>query len=278
MTFMNSTLLNTWIFVLNCFIVIMCNVHAEPQHVFLEEHCGNELSTDASILLVVGNWSSLPVDHSCYISFRLQTHFHSKDVARGQVSVLSVSLPGPPCTQGRVDVISSDNVTLLSEPGGICGSTFKGKFASSHDLVFINVTSEDKEVWGYLDILISSFNTDVCDTSHEFACDNGRCVSASVQCDGYDDCGDDSDETDGCLMSTLVIVVIVCVSAFVVIVVVIVLVLAVKRRWRMQGWGTGPTTSSLIGSINEDSEDVTTQKPIHYYTSKDSYGTMTTEH
>ena len=33
-------------------------------------------------------------------------------------------------------------------------------------------------------------------SSAQFACENGQCVSEYQQCDGYDDCGDNSDEED----------------------------------------------------------------------------------
>ena len=29
---------------------------------------------------------------------------------------------------------------------------------------------------------------------NEFTCDNGNCEPASYECDGFDDCGDNSDE------------------------------------------------------------------------------------
>ena len=34
-----------------------------------------------------------------------------------------------------------------------------------------------------------------CDDS-EFQCNNGNCITASWECDDYDDCGDNSDEQD----------------------------------------------------------------------------------
>ena len=32
-----------------------------------------------------------------------------------------------------------------------------------------------------------------------FTCRNGNCVDISRKCDGNDDCGDNSDEDDGCI-------------------------------------------------------------------------------
>ena len=34
----------------------------------------------------------------------------------------------------------------------------------------------------------------------EFSCDNGRCISPDLKCDGADDCGDNSDEWAACSM------------------------------------------------------------------------------
>ena len=37
-----------------------------------------------------------------------------------------------------------------------------------------------------------------CDPAKHFACTNGACVKREVECDGVDDCGDNSDETIPC--------------------------------------------------------------------------------
>ena len=39
---------------------------------------------------------------------------------------------------------------------------------------------------------------DVVCEEHEFKCDNYKCIHAAAKCDGNDDCGDNSDETDEC--------------------------------------------------------------------------------
>ncbi|XP_059141935.1 uncharacterized protein LOC131929650 [Physella acuta] len=168
------------------------------------------------------------------------------------VTVLHASLPGTrtPCHGDRLDIIDSDKVTVLSGKDGICGD-FTGSFDSTHNTVYFRVTSSNVTLNGRARVLFSAFNSDTCDTEKEFCCDNGRCVDESMTCDGYDDCGDDSDEDDGCMFSTGVIAGIAVGSCVAMMLMVAVVVLAWKRKWRT-GWGAGPNPSLQPYSINEE--------------------------
>ncbi|KAF0758165.1 CUB domain-containing protein [Aphis craccivora] len=40
--------------------------------------------------------------------------------------------------------------------------------------------------------------TRACSVANEFACTNGRCIPNQLECDGFDHCGDNSDESSQC--------------------------------------------------------------------------------
>ena len=48
-------------------------------------------------------------------------------------------------------------------------------------------------------ITASSQSADSDCRSSAFTCDNGRCVAESDECDGNNDCGDNSDEQNCCM-------------------------------------------------------------------------------
>lgn len=42
------------------------------------------------------------------------------------------------------------------------------------------------------------FFLETCSTTNEFFCKNERCIPSRLQCDGFDHCGDNSDESAEC--------------------------------------------------------------------------------
>ena len=49
--------------------------------------------------------------------------------------------------------------------------------------------------------LKANFMFSDCDSNEKFQCVNGRCIEAVYRCDGVDNCGDNSDEFKGCIIS-----------------------------------------------------------------------------
>ena len=62
-----------------------------------------------------------------------------------------------------------------------------------------------------VDFLITEATKRTC-LSNQFSCDNNRCVSSRFVCDGDDDCGDNSDENEDRMCSTLKVLF--CVSKY----------------------------------------------------------------
>lgn len=87
--------------------------------------------------------------------------------------------------------------------------------------------------WQYsgFEMMITEFHTGACNNAGEFLCSNGRCISDSLVCNGYNACGDYSD----CVAVALAvgaIIAIVIGSIFVVFMVAAVSVICCRRRRR----------------------------------------------
>ncbi|GJQ75638.1 hypothetical protein Trydic_g9531, partial [Trypoxylus dichotomus] len=49
-----------------------------------------------------------------------------------------------------------------------------------------------------LEVVYSAFSYKDCVVGSDFLCQNERCISITLQCDGFDNCGDLSDEPEVC--------------------------------------------------------------------------------
>ncbi|XP_050310422.1 uncharacterized protein LOC126746290 isoform X2 [Anthonomus grandis grandis] len=74
---------------------------------------------------------------------------------------------------------TQEHVTLIQEGFYI---TLKGLFKPQSKVI----------------IVYTAFNYKDCFSGLDFLCQNGRCISALLNCDGFDNCGDNSDEPDEC--------------------------------------------------------------------------------
>ncbi|XP_046333612.2 low-density lipoprotein receptor-related protein 12-like isoform X1 [Haliotis rufescens] len=105
------------------------------------------------------------------------------------------------CTQNSLTIMDTDKETALNGMHGECGSTMSNRsYTTQGDAVTLKFRTDDTTQIGQFDILVTSFNMAINHTclSSRYLCNNNRCINKFLTCNGFDDCGDDSDEIDGC--------------------------------------------------------------------------------
>ncbi|XP_038077598.1 tolloid-like protein 1 isoform X2 [Patiria miniata] len=152
---------------------------------------------------VVSNYhSDTTYDHHLRCSVQI---IGSRSYERVHILFLNIDLPVSSSGCGGqlsdyievVDGQAGDNPTTL---GTLCGND-EGRYTSSSPYAMIRFRTDGASNDGYTGFkaLFSVFYEDAygCEDS-DFHCDNDRCIDPSLVCDGYDHCGDDSDEDKGC--------------------------------------------------------------------------------
>ncbi|XP_033755012.1 neuropilin and tolloid-like protein 2 [Pecten maximus] len=109
----------------------------------------------------------------------------------------------------------------------------KRTFTSSRNAMVFNLATSSVSSSCTYDIIVTSYTTGSC--SFGFRCDNGRCIDSSLSCNGYNNCGDNSDEvlcSSTIVLGAGIIVAIVLGGLFVVVCLPIIVVVSILRRRR----------------------------------------------
>lgn len=135
---------------------------------------------------------AVPVWSHRYQNYRLSTTFKKVDMSHPSSSGL--------CIKARLDLYNG-NTTMsaarLSGTDGICGKYAKKEYYSTTRNILtmeFMTGNNDKNKYEYFEAIITPFHTGHCQDD-EFKCKNGRCVYRDLFCDGYNNCGDNSDES-----------------------------------------------------------------------------------
>ncbi|XP_077982015.1 enteropeptidase-like [Glandiceps talaboti] len=78
----------------------------------------------------------------------------------------------------------------------ICGnqtSPFSGPISREMSVTLRLYTNSENVGRGF-DLIFTSYHTDTCLGDDVFFCENRRCIDISLECDGFNNCGDNSDE------------------------------------------------------------------------------------
>lgn len=178
---------------------------SSPRLFYMNRLCEAHLKIqiDGRKAIRVAPWdppSQVPPTQACkvviqshrYQNYKLSTTFKKVDMSKASSSGL--------CYKARLDLYNGDttmSAARISGTQGICGKHAKKEYYSTK----INTLTMQFTTGIYVgnkyenfEAIVTPFHTGHCQED-EFKCKNGRCVYRDLLCDGYNNCGDDSDET-----------------------------------------------------------------------------------
>ncbi|XP_046550347.1 neuropilin and tolloid-like protein 2 [Haliotis rubra] len=186
-------------------VLILCVVSTygyTPATYYMDEECSFRITStkDARLRLTYHSNTHLFRNWQCTTSFRTTVIGD-----RLQVRLRTIDTPSTfNCRQNSLQILDSDQQTSLNGRFGDCGTVVHTRtYQTSGSSVTFKFKTDSSFQYGQFDILITSFNTadnGTCAASR-FICDNDLCISKTLTCNGYNDCGDDSDEIYDCRLS-----------------------------------------------------------------------------
>ncbi|XP_071087832.1 neuropilin and tolloid-like protein 1 [Haliotis cracherodii] len=186
-------------------VLSLCIINAygfTPMTYYMDEECGYSLTTtkDTRLKLTYYPSRSLHLNMNCTTSFRTTVLGDRLQVRLRSIDTVST----PNCQKNALQIFDSDRQTLLNAPFGDCGTVLRTRtYKSSGSSVTLKFQTDASFQYGQFDILVTSFNkafNHSC-SARRFTCDNDLCISNTLTCNGYNDCGDDSDEIYECRLS-----------------------------------------------------------------------------
>lgn len=204
-----------------------------PSYYYLDEHCSTSQSVTftKNALVDWDRYNSYIRQGSCPVFFQSQAG--RLNLVQARFRYLDISLWG----NGNCSVVGlalKEGNKNLTPVGGVCGTVRPTTLyrTSSSNKLLVQLTNKGTIIPGDFELLLTAFywpkNNTACQRD-DFKCNNGICISGDITCNGYDDCGDNSDEEEGCSLAAGIIAGIV-ISVIVFVFCLVVVGLCVRRR------------------------------------------------
>ncbi|XP_067651241.1 low-density lipoprotein receptor-related protein 3-like [Haliotis asinina] len=200
-----------------------------PHIYYMHDECGSSTTVTNDVRVQLTSNTRLLLNWNCSTTLEADTE---GDQLLVQIRNLNTS-PSVNCSENRLNIIGTDGHTELNGEHGDCGSTPSTRsFVTDGNSVTFVFSTDGTTQNGQFDILVTSFSLSINGTcsNDRFLCDNNRCVSWDVTCNGFNDCGDNSDELDSCGLGVAAISGLAVGSLICFVIVFLVIVAKVRRK------------------------------------------------
>ncbi|KAJ8302565.1 hypothetical protein KUTeg_018961 [Tegillarca granosa] len=216
---------------------------------YMDQRCGQTLEFTNSIRLKLTQFSKYNNNMNCFLKIKAPENrkimivFNKVDIENGFFGL---------CNDDYLQIANGPSINDGTIPGlrsKMCGEERpRGAYLASSNYISLKFVSDWHDRDDGFEILLTSFGEGTCQSS-EFKCEAGQCISSSLKCDGYNHCGDYSDECGipagviaGIAVTVIVIIAIACLIVF-----------CVCRRRRQQGYvkrTSTPSTTVTTGNVS----------------------------
>lgn len=174
-----------------------------PSHEYMNLLCNRKLVRSNRDAIRMSPWTTKypPSSTSCVVGVENRVYSHYRFV----VTFKSISLYGATsvgtCYTSRLDLFSGQStatVDRINGVNGLCGTrTPRTSYETRTNFLTLEYTTRSLPSGHpqYFEAVITPFHTGSC-AHDEIRCGNGNCIKNNMLCDSYNNCGDDTDETN----------------------------------------------------------------------------------
>ncbi|XP_064599340.1 membrane frizzled-related protein-like [Liolophura sinensis] len=173
------------------------SVDCEPVTYYMDTKCDQSISMySGSALLDLTSFDNYDPNMKCVVSLQSNEQYMNRIMVK--VIWMDIEEEYVSCTYDRLMIYDGINShsSRLTGRYGLCGNVAPATiYRTTGDWVTFNFTSDTSRQGRGFQLLVTGFDdSGICLTSSEYECSNGFCVDEDLECDGYNNCGDNSDE------------------------------------------------------------------------------------
>ncbi|XP_071173196.1 neuropilin and tolloid-like protein 1 [Mytilus galloprovincialis] len=159
--------------------------------VYLTTSCNQTVAITTGISLQSSTALYYPNSMNCYLAVTVPTNYKVVAVFRRyEIEVLS--------SVCKDSVNFYDGADTSASPLNLdhnCGDIAPTNITSTGTSLTVQLVTDSTAIYRGFDLILSAFSYAPC-SSDQYSCTNSLCISSTLKCDNYDQCGDQSDESD----------------------------------------------------------------------------------